>query len=212
MQSQALRASESGRIVAAGGGSRDRVLIAGWCFRSTRFPGDIRSNIGFRPRDAVRGRRSMSEGRTLSRKLQLEEFADRFPKDCPAEGASAWQSRGLARDSPSLLMMNRSRADALTRRTSGRCCCHLEWLEKTTCSSPTASRVDLPRDRIVVMTYRRAGEKPLFRVAERRGCPRQCSRLERDLSRMVIGRTDANEEDQRAAPVARFETSVSAAI
>jgi NitT/TauT family transport system ATP-binding protein len=203
----------SGEIIAAGGLVTRPGPDRGMVFQEyALFPWmTVRSNIAFGLEMRKEGKAEIARKvETLLRKLQLAEFADRFPLDLSGGMRQRVAiARLLALDSPILLMDEPFGAlDALTRRNLQDELLRI-WSElKKTILFVTHSIEEsiYLADRIVVMTYRPGRVKAIVPVSLER--PRDVSSpmfndLKRDLSTMVMEEQMRSEEDQRAAPAAR---------
>jgi NitT/TauT family transport system ATP-binding protein len=171
----------------------------------------VRSNIAFglemRKEGGVQIARKVD---ALLGKLQLAEFADRFPKDLSGGMRQRVAiARLLALDSAILLMDEPFGAlDALTRRNLQDELLRI-WseLEKTILFVTHSIEESIYlADRIVVMTYRPGRVKAIVPVSLER--PRDVSSpmfnaLKRELSGMVMEEQLRSEEDERAAPAPR---------
>jgi NitT/TauT family transport system ATP-binding protein len=198
----------SGEIIAAGRRVTRPGPDRGMVFQEyALFPWmTVRSNIAFGLEMRKEGKAQIARKvETLLGKLQLGEFADRFPKDLSGGMRQRVAiARLLALDSPILLMDEPFGAlDALTRRKLQDELLRI-WseLEKTILFVTHSIEESIYlADRIVVMTYRPGRVKAVVAVSLAR--PRDVSSpmfndLKRDLSRMVMEEQMRSEEDQRA--------------
>jgi NitT/TauT family transport system ATP-binding protein len=200
----------SGEIIAAGarvtGPGPDRGMV----FQEyALFPWmTVRSNIAFGLEMRKEGKAEIARKvDALLAKLQLGEFAQRFPKDLSGGMRQRVAiARLLALDSPILLMDEPFGAlDALTRRNLQDELLRI-WTElgKTILFVTHSIEESIYlADRIVVMTYRPGRLKAIVPVTLER--PRDASSpmfndLKRDLSRMVMEEQKRSEEGERAAP------------
>jgi NitT/TauT family transport system ATP-binding protein len=166
----------------------------------------VRSNVAFGLEMRKEGKAQIARKvETLLRKLQLAEFADRYPKDLSGGMRQRVAiARLLALDSPILLMDEPFGAlDALTRRNLQDELLRI-WseMEKTILFVTHSIEESIYlADRIVVMTYRPGRVKAIVPVSLERprdGSAPMFNDLKRDLSKMVMEEQMRSEEDQRA--------------
>ena len=204
----------SGEIITAGGRVTRPGPDRGMVFQEyALFPWmTVRSNIAFGLEMRKEGKARIGRKvETLLGKLQLAEFADRFPRDLSGGMRQRVAiARLLALDSPILLMDEPfGSLDALTRGKLQDELLRI-WgeLEKTILFvTHSIEEAIYLADRIVVMTVRPGRVKAIVPVSLER--PRDVSSpmfndLKRDLSRMVMEEQMRSEEEQRAVPAARI--------
>jgi NitT/TauT family transport system ATP-binding protein len=204
----------SGEIIAAGGRVSRPGPDRGMVFQEyALFPWmTVRSNIAFGLEMRKEGKARIGRKvETLLGKLQLAEFADRFPRDLSGGMRQRVAiARLLALDSPILLMDEPfGSLDALTRgRLQDELLRIWSELGKTILFvTHSIEEAIYLADRIVVMTVRPGRVKAIVPVSLER--PRDVSSprfndLKRDLSRMVMEEQMRSEEDQRGVPAARI--------
>jgi len=204
----------SGEIIAAGGRVSRPGPDRGMVFQEyALFPWmTVRSNIAFGLEMRREGKARIGRKvETLLGKLQLAEFADRFPRDLSGGMRQRVAiARLLALDSPILLMDEPfGSLDALTRgRLQDELLRIWSELGKTILFvTHSIEEAIYLADRIVVMTVRPGRVKAIVPVSLER--PRDVSSprfndLKRDLSWMVMEEQMRSEEDQRGVPAARI--------